>query len=169
MSISEKIGRFILTVLKYLSLVFFSFVALLPVVSCVITAFKTDEEYQNTNVMVLPHSWLNFENFINAFNKAGMGRAFVNSTIILVCVLLFSTIIGTQLAYVLNRFTFPGNKLIRNMFLFASMLPGVAMQIPVYEIMYKLHFINQLPGYIIVMCGTDVIAIYIYIFSSSRT
>ncbi|MCR5406750.1 MAG: carbohydrate ABC transporter permease [Lachnospiraceae bacterium] len=163
MSISEKIGKSTLTVLKYLSLLFFSFVALLPVVSCVITAFKTDEEYQNTNVMVLPDSWLNFENFVNAFNKAGMGKAFVNSTIILVCVLLFSTIIGTQLAYVLNRFTFPGNKLIRNMFLFASMLPGVAMQIPVYEIMYKLHFINLLPGYIIVMCGTDVIAIYIYI------
>ncbi len=163
MSISEKIGKGTLTVLKYFSLVFFSFVALLPVVSCVITAFKTDEEYQNTNVMVLPHSWLNFENFVNAFNKAGMGKAFVNSTIILVCVLLFSTLIGTQLAYVLNRFKFPGNKLIRNMFLFASMLPGVAMQIPVYEIMYKLHFINLLPGYIIVMCGTDVIAIYIYI------
>ena len=163
MSISEKIGKSTLTVLKYLSLLFFSFVALLPVVSCVITAFKTDEEYQTTNVMVLPDSWLNFENFVNAFNKAGMGKAFVNSTIILVCVLLFSTIIGTQLAYVLNRFTFPGNKLIRNMFLFASMLPGVAMQIPVYEIMYKLHFINLLPGYIIVMCGTDVIAIYIYI------
>ena len=163
MTVSEKIGKGSLTVLKYFSLVFFSFVALLPVVSCVITAFKTDEEYQNTNVMVLPHSWLNFENFINAFNKAGMGKAFVNSTIILVCVLLFSTLIGTQLAYVLNRFKFPGNKLIRNMFLFASMLPGVAMQIPVYEIMYKLHFINLLPGYIIVMCGTDVIAIYIYI------
>ena len=163
MTVSEKIVKGSLTVLKYFSLVFFSFVALLPVVSCVITAFKTDEEYQNTNVMVLPHSWLNFENFINAFNKAGMGKAFVNSTIILVCVLLFSTLIGTQLAYVLNRFKFPGNKLIRNMFLFASMLPGVAMQIPVYEIMYKLHFINLLPGYIIVMCGTDVIAIYIYI------
>ena len=163
MSISEKIGKGTLTVLKYFSLVFFSFVALLPVVSCVITAFKTDEEYQNTNVMVLPHSWLNFENFVNAFNKAGMGKAFVNSTIILVCVLLFSTLIGTQLAYVLNRFKFPGNKLIRNMFLFASMLPGVAMQIPVYEIMYKLHFINLLPGYIIVMCGTDGRAIYIYI------
>lgn len=163
MTVSEKIGKGSLTVLKYFSLVFFSFVALLPVVSCVITAFKTDEEYQNTNVMVLPDSWLNFENFVNAFNKAGMGKAFVNSTIILVCVLLFSTLIGTQLAYVLNRFKFPGNKLIRNMFLFASMLPGVAMQIPVYEIMYKLHFINLLPGYIIVMCGTDVIAIYIYI------
>ena len=163
MSISEKIGKYILIFFKYFSLVFFSFVALLPVVSCVITAFKTDEEYQNTNVMVLPKSWLNFENFANAFEKAGMGRAFINSTIILICVLVFSTLIGTQLAYVLNRFKFPGNKLIRNMFLFASMLPGVAMQIPVYEIMYKLGFINLLPGYITVMCGTDVIAIYIYI------
>lgn len=163
MSVSEKIGKYVLIFFKYFSLVFFSFVALLPVVSCVITAFKTDEEYQNTNVMVLPKSWLNFENFANAFEKAGMGRAFINSTIILICVLVFSTLIGTQLAYVLNRFKFPGNKLIRNMFLFASMLPGVAMQIPVYEIMYKLGFINLLPGYITVMCGTDVIAIYIYI------
>ncbi len=163
MTIFEKAGKYILIFLKYLSLVFFSFVALLPVVSCVITAFKSDVEYQNTNVMTLPENWFNFDNFINAFNKAGMARAFMNSLIILVCVLLFSTIIGTQLAYVLNRFKFPGNSLIRNLFLFASMLPGVAMQISVYEIMYKLHFINSLPGYIIMMCGTDVIAIYIYI------
>jgi len=163
MTIFEKAGKYILIFLKYLSLVFFSFVALLPVVSCVITAFKSDVEYQNTNVMTLPENWFNFDNFINAFNKAGMARAFMNSLIILVCVLLFSTIIGTQLAYVLNRFKFPGNSLIRNLFLFASMLPGVAMQISVYEIMYKLHFINSLPGYIVMMCGTDVIAIYIYI------
>ena len=113
--------------------------------------------------MTMPENWLNFDNFVNAFNRAGMARAFMNSLIILVCVLLFSTIIGTQLAYVLNRFKFPGNSLIRNLFLFASMLPGVAMQISVYEIMYKLHFINSLPGYIVMMCGTDVIAIYIYI------
>lgn len=163
MTIFEKAGKYILIFLKYLSLVFFSFVALLPVVSCVITAFKSDVEYQNTNVMTLPENWFNFDNFINAFNKAGMARAFMNSLIILVCVLLFSTIIGTQLAYVLNRFKFLGNTLIRNLFLFASMLPGVAMQISVYEIMYKLHFINSLPGYIVMMCGTDVIAIYIYI------
>ena len=150
-------------IVKYLSLVFFSFVAVLPVVSCVITAFKTEQEYQTTNVMTLPGSWLYFDNFVQAFQKAGMGRAFLNSLIILVCVLFFSTMIGTQLAYVLNRFRFPGNTLIRNLFLFASLLPGVAMQIAVYEIMYTLHFINSLPGYITVMCGTDVISIYIYI------
>ncbi len=163
MTVFQKICKYLLVFLKYFSLVFFSFVAILPIVSCVITAFKTDTEYQQTNVMVLPESWLNFENFVQAFQKANMGRAFINSTIVLVCVLLVSTLVGTQLAYVLNRFKFPGNGLVRNLFLFATLLPGVAMQISVYEIMYKLGFINSLLGYIIMMCGTDVISIYIYI------
>lgn len=163
MTVVQKLGKFITIFLKYFSLVFFSFVAVLPIISCVITAFKTDGEYQQTNVMVLPESWLNFDNFVQAFQKANMGRAFINSTIILVCVLIVSVFVGTQLAYVLNRFKFPGNGLIRNLFLFASLLPGVAMQVAVYEIMYNLHFINSLIGYIIMMCGTDVISIYIYI------
>ncbi|MCR5502923.1 MAG: carbohydrate ABC transporter permease [Lachnospiraceae bacterium] len=159
----SDIRKLPLTILKYLSLCFFSFVAVLPVVSCFITAFKTDEEYQSTNVMTLPKNWFNFGNFVQAFQKANMGRAFLNSAIILVFVLVFSVFIGTQLAYVLNRFAFPGNGLIRSLFLFASLLPGVAMQVAVYEIMVKLHFINSIPGYIVMMCGTDVISIYIYI------
>ncbi len=163
MTVLQKAGKYSIVFLKYLSLLFFSFVAVLPVVSCVITAFKSEKEYQQTNVMTLPENWLNFDNFVQAFQKANMGRAFINSTIILICVLAASVIIGTQLAYVLNRFKFPGNGLIRNLFLFASLLPGVAMQISVYEIMTKLNFINSIPGYIIMMCGTDVISIYIYI------
>jgi len=163
MDMLKKCSRYLLEVLKYLSLIFFSLVALIPVVSCVITAFKTDTEYATTNVMTMPQSWLNFSNFTQAFVKANMGRAFINSFIIMVFVLICSTFIGTQLAYVLNRFKFVGNTLIRNLFLFATLLPGVAMQVSLYEIMYKLHFINSLPGYIIMMCGTDVISIYIYI------
>lgn len=163
MTILQKIGKYVLVFLKYFSLVFFSFVAVLPIVSCVITAFKTDVEYQNTNVMTLPENWLNFENFVTAFQKANMGRAFINSVIILICVLIASVFIGTQLAYILDRFKFPGNNLIRNLFLFASLLPGIAMQIAVYKVMYNLGFINSLLGYIVMMCGTDVISIYIYI------
>ncbi len=163
MTALQKIGKFVLIFLKYFSLVFFSFVAVLPIISCVITAFKTETEYAQTNVMEMPESWLNFQNFIDAFTRANMGRAFMNSLIILVSVLTVSVLIGTSLAYVLNRFQFPGNGIIRSLFLFATLLPGVAMQIAVYEIMFKLGLINSLVGYIIMMCGTDVIAIYIYI------
>ena len=127
------------------------------------TAFKTDAEYKSTNVMTLPQSWLNFDNFVKAFTKANMLVAFRNSLIVLVVVLAVSIIIGTQLAYVLNRFKFPGNGLIRNAFTFAALLPAVAMQVAVYEIMVNLNFVNTLYGYIIMMCGTDVISIYIFI------
>ena len=157
------IGAIIWGIVKYVSLVFFAFVAVIPIVSCVITAFKTEAEYKSTNVMTLPESWLNFDNFIEAFQRANMGRAFINSAIVMVCVLIGAVLIGTQLAYVLNRFKFPGNGLIRNLFLFASLLPGVAMQVTVYQIMHDLGFINHLYGYIIMSMGTDVISIYIFI------
>lgn len=159
----RKISSVIWSILKYVILAFFSFVAVLPIASCVITAFKTDTEYRDTGIMDLPESWLNFTNFIDAWQKAEMGKAFIISIIIVVCVLIGSILIGTQLAYVLNRFKFPGNGLIRNLFTFASLLPGIAMQVSTYAIMLNLGFINTLHGYIIMMMGTDVISIYIFI------
>jgi multiple sugar transport system permease protein len=158
-----KLKKIIVTVLKYAVLLLTSFIAVLPLVSCVITAFKTPEEYAGTSVMDLPNSWLYFENFVQAWDQANMGLAFRNSFIILVCVLIGAVLIGSMLAYVLSRFKFFGNGLIRNLFLFASLLPGIAMQVSVYQIMYTLGWINSLPGYIVLMCGTDVISIYIFI------
>lgn len=159
----HSIGSAVWNVMKYAILVFFSLVAVVPIITCVITAFKTKEEYQSTNVMTLPKSFLNFDNFIQAFTTANMGRAFINSVIVMICVLIVSVIIGTQLAYVLNRFNFPGNSLIRNLFMVASLLPAVAMQVTVFEIMSTLNLVNHLYGYIIMSCGTDVISIYIFI------
>ncbi|MEZ3434057.1 MAG: carbohydrate ABC transporter permease [Lachnospiraceae bacterium] len=158
-----KTKRIIITVLKYITLILGAFISVLPIVVCVITAFKTPEEYASTNVMTLPQSWAYFENFIQAWSQANMGIAFRNSIIILVCVLAGSIMTGSMLAYVLSRFKFKGNGLVRNMFLFASLLPGIAMQVSVYQIMYSLGWINFLPGYIIMMCGTDIISIYIFI------
>ncbi len=155
--------KVIWTIFKYLMLCLASFIAVLPVVSCVITAFKTPEEYAQTNVMELPQSWLYFDNFTGAWTQANMGRAFINSIIVLVCVLAGSILIGSMLAYVLNRFKFPGNGLIRNLFLFASLLPGIAMQVSVYYIMYHIGFIHHLYGYIILMMGTDIISVTIFI------
>ncbi len=163
MTIVEMVKKYLWIFIKYFSMLFFSFVSILPIVSCVITAFKTDAEYQNTNVMTPPESWLNFSNFTEAFSRAHMARAFLNSVIVVVVVVVGSVMIGSMLAYVLNRFKFPGNGLIRNLFLFATLLPGIAMQVSTYQLMYQIGFINHLYGYIILMMGTDVMSIYIFI------
>ncbi len=163
MTVGEKVKKYLWIFIKYFSMIFFSFVSILPIVSCVITAFKTDTEYQNTNVMTPPESWLNFSNFTDAFSRAHMGRAFLNSIVVVVVVVVGSVMIGSMIAYVLNRFQFPGNGLIRNLFLFATLLPGIAMQVSTYQLMYKIGFINHMYGYIILMMGTDVMSIYIFI------
>lgn len=148
---------------KYASLFLAAFIAVIPVIVCVVTAFKSVDEYKQTDVMTMPSNWLYVENFIHAFNKANMLTAFKNTGIILICVLFGSIMISSMLAYILNRFKFPGNELIRNLFLFATLIPGVATQVTVYQIMYSLGLINSLPGYVILMLGTDVISIYIFL------
>lgn len=159
----DKLKKYIWIVFKYFTLILGSIAAVLPLVVCVITAFKTPEEYASTNVMTLPQSFTYFDNFKTAWQQANMGLAFRNTFIILVSVLFISILTGAMLAYVLNRFEFRGNALIKNLFLFASLLPGIAMQVTVYSIMYKLNLINSLPGYIMLMCGTDIISIYVFI------
>lgn len=152
----------VLTFLKYALLCLTSFIAIAPLYAVAVTAFKTPQEYQTTNVMTLPGTFY-LGNFKQAWQKAHMGLAFFNSIIVLVTVLVGFTLLSSMLAYVLSRFQFLGNGLIRNLFLFAALIPGVAMQVTVYNIMYQLNLINTLVGYIILMLGTDVVSVYIFI------
>ncbi len=158
-----KLKHWMLTFIKYFTLVFGAFVAIVPVLVCVTTAFKDEEEYMNTNVMTLPKNFAYFDNFKDVWQQANMGVAFQNTFIVLVVVLTGSILFGTMLAYVLNRFKFPGNGLIRNLFLFATLIPGIATQVTVYQIMNSLGWIDKLYGYCILMMGTDIISIYIFI------
>ncbi len=158
-----RIGSVLLSTVKYFLLILTSVVCLVPVVVCVFTAFKTDEEYATTSVLSLPETFFRLENFKVAIERADMLKCFMNTGIVLIFVLVLSIFISAMLAYILNRFKFPGNNLIRNLFLFASLLPGIATQVTVYQIMYQLGLINHLYGYIIVLCGTDIISIYIFL------
>jgi multiple sugar transport system permease protein len=163
MTAKMKAGSIIFSILKYLSLILASFIAIIPVIVCVLTAFKTNEEYAASSVLDLPKSFANFENFSIAIEKANMLRGFLNTGIVLVVVLIVSVLTGSMLAYVLNRFKFPGRGAVESLFLFASLLPGIAMQVTIYQIMYSLNLINHLYGYMIVLMGTDIISIYIFL------
>lgn len=158
-----KPATFAFTVFKYVSIILASIIALLPICVCVLTAFKTTEEYNTTSVLDLPASFAYFENFVVAVQQANMFRGFLNTAIVLVVVLIVSVFTGSMLAYVLNRFKFKGSGIIHTLFMFASLIPGIATQVTVYQIMYNLGLINHLYGYMIVLMGTDIISIYIFL------
>ena len=157
-----KIGSVLFSIFKYVMLTAAAVISLLPVVVCVFTAFKTTEDYNSSSVLDMPKQWM-AENFSIALDQANMLRGFANTAIVLVVVLTCSIFISAMLAYVLNRFKFKGNGIIRNLFMFASLIPGIATQVTVYQIMYSLGLINHLYGYMIVLMGTDIISIYIFL------
>ncbi|CVI70875.1 L-arabinose transport system permease protein AraQ [Clostridiales bacterium CHKCI001] len=159
----RKLGSVFFSIFKYVMLIGASIISLLPVCVCVLTAFKTTDEYNSSSVLDLPESFLNFDNFTIAFKQANMLRGFLNTGIVLVVVLTVSIFIGSMLAYILNRFKFKGNGVIQNLFMFAALIPGIATQVTVYQIMYSLKLINHLYGYMIVLMGTDIISIYIFL------
>ena len=153
----------IFNIFKYVVLILAAVVALVPVCVCILTAFKTTDEYNASSVLDLPKSFGYFENFKIAFTQANMLRGFLNTALVLIVVLTVSVFIGAMLAYVLNRFQFKGNGVIQNLFMFAALIPGIATQVTVYQIMYSLGLINHLYGYMIVLMGTDIISIYIFL------
>ena len=163
MKMKRSVPGMIFDVFKYVSLIAASIVALVPVVVCVLTAFKTNEEWETTSVLSMPSSFVYFENFKIAMERANMLRCFMNTALVLIVVLTVTVFTGSMLAYALNRFKFPGSGLVQSLFLFASLLPGIAMQVTIYQIMYNLGFINHLYGYMIVLMGTDIISIYIFL------
>ena len=159
----NKIKLVVFDIFKYLMLIIAALVAVVPILVCIFAAFKTNDEYASSTALQLPKSFLYFDNFRIAIEKANMLKCFANTFIVLIVVLFCSVLISAMTAYVLNRFTFPGRGMIENLFLFASLLPGIAMQVTIYQIMYKLGLINHLYGYMIVLMGTDIISIYIFL------
>ncbi len=159
--------KIFLRTLAYLSLILACFIALLPIYSAFTVSFKTAEEYANTGAMDLPRNWGNLENYRMVWEgnqpSQSLLRAFATSGLVVVIVVFVSVMMGSMLGYVLNRFDFPGNGLIRNLFLIATLIPGIAMQVTTYQIMTDLSLVNTLHGYIILMSGTDVISIYIFL------
>lgn len=137
----KSISKFF-EVMKYICLIGGTVCTLVPVWVCVLTAFKTNQEYASTSALDLPASFLYWDNFSAAIEKTNMLSGFFNTGLVLIVVLVISIFMGSMLAYVLNRFRFPGRGIVQNLFIFAALLPGIAMQVTVYQIMYSLNLIS---------------------------
>ncbi|KAB8125600.1 carbohydrate ABC transporter permease [Gracilibacillus oryzae] len=155
-------------VLKYGSLIIGAVAAILPILIVLFAAFKTGTEYTNTGPLTPPSNWTNFENFKRAFIEGNMLTGFKNTVIILLISIVGTTIIGSMVAFVLNRFKFKGSKLILGAFLLATLIPGVTTQVATFQIVNSLGLFNTMWAAVILYLGTDIIAIYIFLqFMSS--
>ncbi|MDY7222668.1 carbohydrate ABC transporter permease [Halalkalibacterium halodurans] len=158
-----KLKYQLISTLKYLSLIAGFLVTLIPILVVLFASFKTPTEYATTNALTPPENWFNFTNYGRAFFEGKMLLGFFNTAIILIVSVVFAILIGTMIAYVLNRFTFRGSKMMLGLFLLATLIPAITTQVATFQIISELGLFNTRWAAIVLFSSTDIIAVYIFL------
>lgn len=148
--------------LQYLVLLAGCALVIFPIIVILFGAFKTNSEFSNSGIFDLPQQ-LRWENFKVAFIEGNVLLGLRNTAIIIVISCAGSIITGTMTAFVLQRFTSGLTKTVKALFLVATLLPNISMQVTVFQIVNKLGLYNTMAAPIILYVGTDIISIQIFI------
>ncbi len=107
--------------------------ALVPIVWGLLTALKPTSQ-----VLSYPPSWwpdpVTFEHFWTVWTQSAFPRFFLNSVIVTGFSVVLALLIATHAAYALARFDFPGKTALMLGILATSMIPGIAILVPLYNL-----------------------------------
>ena len=117
----------IMKVLIYLMLIIGAFISLVPFVYMISTSLKTIGEALGTSFFPKIPQW---ENYLEAWDRANFSRYFFNSLKITAISLLGSLSISILAAYGFARVKFPGRDLIFGILLSTMMIPAMVTIIP---------------------------------------
>lgn len=148
--------------LKYISLAIAVFIVFFPIYSVFVGAFKTKVEFYQSGLS-LPENFFNFENFERVFKVGKLGLGFSNISIILAVTLIANILIGTMVAFALNRFEFKLKKPIVGLYLIAQLIPPVTTQVATFSVIQALGVYNTLKAPMLLYMGADVLQIMIYL------
>lgn len=115
-----------------------------PFLWTLLSSFKTSREIL-ASPFALP-STLNFDNYVQAWSKAGIGSYFFNTVLVVGSSLVVVMLLGAMCSYVLARFSFPGNRLIYNTMLAAMAFPLFLAIVPLFFVLRGFGMLNTLPG-----------------------
>lgn len=148
-------------IVRYVFLVLASIFVFIPLIPLIFMAFKTGAEYSATSVLEAPKSFLNFYNFAYAIRVGNLGKAFLNTAIILTISLALQVTGTAMVAYVLSRFDFFGKKVVKTLFTLTMFIPVVATQNLIFRMMYAVKLVNTMWSVIILYSGVGIVGIYI--------
>ncbi len=130
----------------YIGLVVISVVILFPIIWIFITSVKPTIDMPAYPPKFIFHP--TGEHYARAFTRSGFLGSFIDSSVISVIVMLLSISLGSMCAYALARFNV-GGKNFRFWILSQRMFPPVAMILPLYILMRRLHILDTYAALII--------------------
>lgn len=146
---------------RYIFLTAACIFVIIPIIPLIFMALKTGAEYSSTNVLTPPRNWFNTYNFKYAIRVGKLGKALINTAILLTISLTIQITFTSMVSYVLHRFDFMGKKLIMTLFTLTMFIPVVTTQTVVFQIIYKMGLVNKMTSVILLYSGVGIVGIYI--------
>ena len=137
------------TGLAHLALVLWALATAGPLIWVVLASFKTNTEIFLGEPFALPHSF-SFETYVAAWNKAHVGRYFINSVFVVALSTAGTMLFGSMAAYVLARYRFFGNRFIYYLFVSGLAFPTFMALVPLFFILKGFGLLNTFTGLILV-------------------
>jgi glucose/mannose transport system permease protein len=127
---------------KYVLLIFFAVVMLVPVYVLVVTSFKGVLETDATHAWTLPHLWTT-QAWSQAWDQLSPNLA--NSFKLVLPATAISVLLGAMNGFVLSKWKFPGADVVFTLMLFGMFIPYQAVMIPLTTLLEDINFPAGIP------------------------
>lgn len=121
------------TVVSYVVLIFAALLTIFPFYWMVTSALKPAQDILKIPPEIIP-SRVTFKNFDRFLNYANVPRAFLNTLIISLSVVIGTLFTSSLAAYSFSKINFTGKKPVYGIFLATLMIPGQLTLVPMYMI-----------------------------------
>lgn len=155
-------GDFVQQIFKYAVLVLGCVLVIIPISVVLLGSFKEHSFFLESGPFAAP--WpLEAKNYAEAFFQGRVLEGLLNTAFILIVSCTGTILLGTMTAFVVQRFKSALTAGVKTAFLVANLLPGITMQVTVFQVINSMGLYNSIFAPIILYIGTDIISIYIFI------
>lgn len=125
-----------------------SLLVVAPLLWLFVSSFKGTNEILNGSPVALPEVW-QVDNYVNAWSDGGLGRAMLNTVVVVGAALVLVMVLGAMCSYVLARFRFFGRRAIYYLMLAGLTFPVFLAIVPLFFVLENLGLRNTLPGLVV--------------------
>jgi ABC-type glycerol-3-phosphate transport system permease component len=130
-------------------------IAAIPILWGVVTALKVPAQ-----ILTYPPQWIpsppTLHNITQAWQHSNLPIYFRNSVMLSAISVILSVVLAAHAGYALARFQFRGQALIMVGLLATSMIPGIAILVPLYELAVRTELYNTFAGLTLVYTSRNV-------------
>ncbi|MGW6459683.1 carbohydrate ABC transporter permease [Streptomyces sp. NPDC055078] len=138
----------VLNVFSHGMLILWAFMVVIPLLWAVVSSFKDDNSILSSP-WALPDK-IHFENWSRAWTEAKMSEYFLNTIVVVGGSLVGTLLLGSMAAYVLARFSFPGNRFLYYLFIGGMSFPVMLALVPLFYVLNNMSLLNTTHGLILV-------------------